>query len=57
MSQNPSTLNQVKRMPSRQISTSQQVGDRPMTSMKAAGYDKNIGKEKEMRGSKFLYYF
>jgi hypothetical protein len=46
------TINTIKRMPSRlQTSQQQAGGDRPVTSMKAVGYDRNIGKEKEMRGS------
>ena len=43
--------NNQKRMPSRQISTSQQQPERIGTaSNRQLGYDKNIGKE--MRGSK-----
>lgn len=49
---NQQGTNPIKRMPSRQQTSQQQGGgDRPMTSMRAVGYDKNLGKEKEMRGS------
>jgi hypothetical protein len=54
----PDTINQIKRMPSRQQTSQQNAGgDRPMTSMRAVGYDRNIGKEKEMRGSILIYKF